>query len=320
MRIVILDGFPINPGDLDWKPLESLGELVVHDRTQPQDVVDRAQNFEIVLTNKTVLARETIRALPQLKYIGVLATGYNIVDVPCAVERGIVVTNIPGYARESVAQHVFALILDLLAHTSQHVRAVNDGRWVSSPDWSFTVAPVHELSGKTIGIVGLGAIGRRVALIAQGFGMNVIAAEIVPKKSSDPEGFGIPRYHLDELLSLSDVVSLHCPLTEQTKQMINADSLKNMKPTAILVNTARGQLIDEQALAEALRNGRIGGAGLDVLSEEPPSAENPLLNSPRCLITPHVAWASIEARRRLIDAAAQNIKAYLGGTPENRAR
>jgi glycerate dehydrogenase len=317
MRIVVLDGYALNPGDLDWQPLESLGQLTVHNRTPVSEVIERSQGAEIVLTNKTIVSQHAIAHLPALRYIGVLATGYNVVDVRAANERGIVVTNIPGYSSTSAAQLVFALVLELVGHTSEHIRAVKEGRWANSPDWSFTVAPIRELAGKTLGIIGFGAIGKRVALVGHAFGMRVVAVGNANQKPDQLPGFRIFRYPLDEVLAISDVLTLHCPLTEQTKHLMNAESLAKMKRTAILINTARGPLVDEVALADALHKGAIAGAGLDVLSAEPPPTDNPLLSAPRCVITPHIAWASIEARKRLMQIAAENIQAFLQGKPTN---
>ena len=317
MRIVVLDGYTTNPGDLDWEPIRSLGELSVYDRTAVTDVVDRARGCEMLLTNKTIVSSESIVRLPSLRYIGILATGYNIVDVKAAREHGITVTNVPGYASDSAAQLVFGFILEFLSHPSDHVKAVRDGAWVKSPDWSFTVAPIHELSGKTLGIIGLGAIGSRVAMIGNAFGMRVIAAVSSGRSVVEVPCVSVERLQIDDLLASSDVLTLHCPLTAQTKHLINADRLAKMKPTAILINTARGPLIEEHALADALHKNLIAGAGLDVLSEEPPSVDNPLFRAPRCLMTPHIAWASVEARRRLIHQAAENIKAYTKGRPIN---
>jgi glycerate dehydrogenase len=320
MKIVVLDGYALNPGDLDWKPLEALGELTVHDRTPTGEVIARSQSAEIVLTNKTIISQHAIAHLPSLRYIGVLATGYNIVDVKAAEERGLIVTNIPGYSSNSVSQFVFALILELTCHTAEHGLAVREGGWVRSPDWSFTVAQIRELAGKTLGIVGLGAIGKRVALIGHALGMRVIAVGKPEQKPTQLPGFRIFRFPLDELLATSDVVTLHCPLTEETRRLINAHRLAKMKPTAILINTARGPLVDEAALVEALHKGTIAGAALDVLSAEPPNADNPLLSAPRCIVTPHIAWASIEARKRLLQIAAENIQAFLNGKPINVVR
>lgn len=317
MKIVVLDGYTLNPGDLDWAPIQSLGDLTVHDRTPSSEVIARAQGAEIVLTNKAIISQHAIAHLPVLSYIGVLATGYNVVDMTAATERGIVVTNIPGYSSNSATQLVFALVLELITHTSDHIRAVREGGWVSSPDWSFTVSPIRELAGKTLGIVGLGAIGKRVALVGHAFGMRVIAVGESGEQPTQLPGFRVFRHPLDEVLAMSDVLTLHCPLTAETRHLMNAERLARMKRTAILINTARGPLVDEPALADALRNGVIAGAGLDVLSTEPPSAENPLLNAPRCAVTPHIAWASIEARSRLMQIAAENARAFLDGKPKN---
>ena len=317
MNIVVLDGYTVNPGDLDWQPLQALGKLTVHERTPTGEVIPRSQGAEIVLTNKTIISQHAIAHLPSLRYVGVLATGYNIVDVKAAQERGLIVANIPGYSSNSVSQFVFAMILELTCHTAEHARAVKEGGWVRSPDWSFTVSPIRELAGKTLGIVGLGAIGKRVALIGHALGMRVIA---VGKPEQEPTllpGFRIFRVPLEELLATSDVVTLHCPLTEETRRLMNAQRIARMKPTAVLINTARGPLIDEAALAEALQKGAIAGAALDVLSSEPPSADNPLLSAPRCIVTPHIAWASVEARKRLLQLAAENIQAFLQGNPIN---
>ncbi|MCC7408246.1 MAG: D-2-hydroxyacid dehydrogenase, partial [Phycisphaeraceae bacterium] len=300
-RIVCLDGWTLSPGDLPWTPFEELGELVVHDRTPADQIVERAAGFDAILTNKTPLMAPTLAAVAQrnqeigkptlLRYIGVLATGYNIVDVPAAKRGGAVVTNVPAYSTASVAQHVFALLLELTNHVGEHSRAVRSGQWAASPDFSFTLSPLVELAGKTFGIVGLGEIGRQVARIAQAMGMRVIAAQSLRQGTSDPTGDAIARLPLDEVLAQSDVVSLHVPLTEQTRGLINAARLTKMKPTAYLINTGRGPLVDEQALADALAQGRLAGAGVDVLTSEPPKPQNPLLTAPRCVITPHVAWA-----------------------------
>ncbi|MBM4160509.1 MAG: D-2-hydroxyacid dehydrogenase [Ignavibacteria bacterium] len=317
MKIVVLDGYTLNPGDLTWQPIESLGDLTVYDRTPSGEVIDRSLGAGILLTNKTNISQHAIAHLPSLRYIGVLATGYNVVDVNAALERGITVTNIPGYSSNSATQLVFALVLELIGHTSDHVRAVREGRWVGSPDWCFTVAPIHELAGKMLGIVGLGAIGRRVAFVGHAFGMRVIAVGKPEEPPTQLPGFRIFRYPLDGILALSDVLTLHCPLTPETAHLMNAERLSKMKRTAILINTARGPLIDEPALADALRKGIIAGAGLDVLSSEPPSADNPLLTAPRCVITPHIAWASVEARKQLMQLAGENIRAFLDGRPKN---
>jgi glycerate dehydrogenase len=314
MKIVILDGYAINPGDLTWQPIEQLGHLVVYPRTAAGDVVARSRECEVILTNKTIVSRKAIDQLPALRCIGVLATGYNIVDVTAAAEKGITVTNVPGYSSDSAAQLVFGFILEFFGHISEHLSAVRDGAWTTSPDWTVRVAPIQEL-----GIVGLGAIGRKVALIGHAFGMNVIASGGSTGSPANLPGFLVHRYPLEELLAMSDVVSLHCPLTEQTRHLINAERIARMKPTAILINTARGPLVDvdEDALADALQRGYLVGVGLDVLGVEPPAPDNRLLNAPRCLLTPHIAWGSIEARRRLIQVAANNIRAFQDGKPIN---
>ncbi|MCC7144919.1 MAG: D-2-hydroxyacid dehydrogenase [Phycisphaeraceae bacterium] len=316
--IVVLDGHALNPGDLSWQPLAALGELTVHPRTAPADILARAAGAPYLLTNKTPLLADTLAQLPQARYIGVLATGVNVVDLAAARRGGISVTNVPAYSSASVAQHVFAMLLELVSRAAAHDQAVHQGRWVASPDFSFTVAPITELADKIMGIVGYGAIGRRVAAIAQALGMRVVAA-VVPGSPAQAaaESRDVARWPLDDLLAQADVVSLHCPLTDQTRHLINAPRLAFMKPTAYLINTGRGPLVDEPALAAALRENRLAGAGLDVLSAEPPPADNPLLSAPRCLITPHVAWASVEARRRLLAAAADNLRAFLAGQPIN---
>jgi len=316
MNIVILDGYAANPGDLSWDALQALGTCTVYDRTPTADVVSRARDAEIVLTNKTVVSAEAIANLPKLRYIGVLATGYNIVDVAAAHARGITVANIPGYSTRSVAQHTFALILELTNGVGHHAERVADGAWSKGPDFSFWDQTLLELDGLKLGIVGYGTIGRCVAELGRAFGMTILASARQPRES-DPGVIFLP---VEELLKQSDVVSLHCPLTDQTRAMINAHTLASMKPTAFLINTARGPLIDEAALAEALRENRIAGAGLDVLSAEPPAADNPLLSAPRCVITPHQSWASRAARARLIDLAAGNIRAFLAGKPANVIR
>ncbi len=311
-RITVLDGYTLNPGDLDWISLAALGTLTVHDRTPPELVVERARGAEILLTNKAPLPRGVIESLPDLKYIGVLATGYNVVDTAAARERGIPVCNVPGYGTAAVAQHVFALLLELTSHTGLHSDSVRAGDWARSPDWCYWRAPLTELCGLTMGIVGWGAIGQAVAGIARAFGMNVLAATRTPRTAEGVEFTGT-----DELFRRADVVSLHCPLTPETQGMVNAARLAGMKPSAFLINTARGPLIVEADLAGALRDGRLAGAALDVLSTEPPAPDNPLLTAPRCLITPHLAWAARASRQRLMDAVVENVRAFLAGTPVN---
>lgn len=315
MNIVFLDAHTANPGDQSWSEFESLGTCSVYDRTPLEQTVERARDAEIIITNKAVLSRATIEALPKLKYIGVIATGYNVVDVVAARQKGVIVTNVPGYSSPSVAQAAFALLLELTNHTGHHAAEVSQGRWSACPDFCFWDYPIIELHGLTLGLVGWGDIAQAVARIAQAFGMNVIATR---RQWSTPPPAGIVAASLDEVLSQSDVISLHCPLTDATKHMINATSLHQMKQTAYLINTARGPLIDDQALADALNAGRIAGAGLDVLSVEPPAPGNPLFTAKNCLITPHVAWASRESRRRLITKAAENVRQWLAGSPVNQ--
>lgn len=316
MKITVLDGFTLNPGDLSWEQLENLGELTVYDRTSPEMVVERACGSEIVLTNKVVLDRAILDRLPDLKYIGVLATGYNVVDVEAAREKGIVVTNIPAYSTDSVAQMVFALLLAVTNRVETFTAKNRIGRWSDSVDFCYWDAPLTELAGKYFGIVGLGNIGRKVAVIARAFGMKVLALTSKDKNEL-PEGVE-KAASLQDLLSRSDVVSLHCPLTDATRSLINSSTLKMMKPSAILINTGRGPLIDESDVAEALKEGVIAAAAVDVLTTEPPKVDNPLLSAPNCYITPHVAWASTEARRRLMDIATANVAAFLAGNPRNR--
>ena len=314
MNIVFLDAFTANPGDLSWSAFEALGHCTIHDRTPSAETIERAKDAEVVITNKAVLSRAVIESLPKLRYIGVIATGYNVVDVAAARERGIVVTNVPGYGSPSVAQAVFALLLELTNHTGQQTRDVSQGRWAACPDFCFWDKPIIELQGLTLGLVGLGDIGASVARIALAFGMKVIATR---RTWAVPPPEGITPAPLDKVLSESDVVSLHCPLTDETKHLIDATSLAQMKSTALLINTARGPLIDEPALAAALNEGRIAGAGLDVLSVEPPSKDNPLFTAKNCLITPHTAWASRASRHRLITIAAENLRQWQAGRAIN---
>ena len=310
MRIVILDGLTTNPGDVSWEPLERLGSLTVFDRTAPGDVVARAADADVVLTNKAIVGREQIAALPQLKYVGVLATGFNIVDVAAARERGIPVCNVPEYSTPNVVQATWALILELANRVGHHDRTVHEGHWAACHDFCYWHGDLVELAGRTLGIVGHGRIGRGVAAVGRAFGMRVIHHR--------RQGGGDPAYvDLDTLFRESDVVSLHCPLTPETKGLVDARRLAMMKPTAFLVNTARGPLVDEAALAAALNAGQIAGAAVDVLSVEPPPASNPLLTAKNCVITPHVAWATRDARRRLIDVTAANLAAFAAGQPQN---
>lgn len=310
MKIVALDGYAANPGDLSWDELKALGECVIYDRTAPEEVLERAADAEVVLTNKVVITAEMMAALPQLKYIGVMATGYNIVDIDAARERGIIVTNIPSYSTDSVAQMVFAHILNIAQQVQHHSEAVHQGRWTASKDFCFWDTPLIELRGKKIGIVGLGHTGYTTARIAIGFGMEVYAYTSKSSFQLPPE---IKKMELDQLFSECDIISLHCLLTDKTRELVNAARLKLMKPTAILINTGRGQLVNEQDLADALNNGQIYAAGLDVLSQEPPKADNPLLTARNCYITPHIAWASAAARERLMGILLDNLKGYVEG-------
>lgn len=314
MKIVILDSYSANPGDLSWEALENLGQLTAYDRTKPSETVARAAEADIVLTNKVVISKEVIAQLPQLKYIGVLATGYNVVDVEAAHARGIVVTNVPAYSTESVAQMVFAHLLTVTNRTEHYAIQNRSGRWTANPDFCYWDFPHQELAGKTFGIVGLGHIGQRVAQIAQAFAMKVKA---LTSKAPETLPAGIEKATIEELLATSDVLSLHCPLTDSTRHMINAAALQQMKPSAILINTGRGPLIDDQAVADALAEGRLAAFCADVLTEEPPKADNPLLGQPNAFITPHIAWASTEARIRLLRVATDNVQAFLNGAPVN---
>jgi len=314
MHIVVLDGCTLNPGDLSWQPLEALGTCAIHDRTPPDQVVWRAADADIVLTNKTVLSRQVIGQLPRLKYVGVLATGYNIVDVEAARERNIPVTNVPTYGTPSVAQMVFTHLLNLALHVGHHAQTVAQGRWSASSDFCYWDYPLVELAGLTMGIVGFGRIGRATAALARAFGMRVLVYDVVAPAAVVE---GVEFVELDRLFRTSDVVSLHCPLTPQTRNLVNAERLALMKPSAMLINTSRGPLVDEWALAAALGAGRIAGAGLDVLSSEPPEPDNPLLRARNCYITPHIAWATKAARQRLLTAVVENIAAFLAGRPQN---
>ena len=314
MKIVILDGFTAQPGDLSWKALESTGELTVHDRTSPEETVGRAKDADIVLTNKVCLRKQELDQLPKLKYIGVLATGYNVVDLKTAHEHGILVTNVPAYSTESVAQMVFAHLLTVTNRTEHYAVKNRAGEWTTSPDFCYWDTPLTELAGKTFGIVGLGNIGRRVAVIAQAFGMKVVA---YTSKGADELPSGIEKLTMDELLKESDVLSLHCPLTSDTHHLINRQTLWKMKPSAILINTGRGPLVNDWDVADALKDHRLRAFCADVLTEEPPRADNPLLACEQAFITPHIAWATKEARTRLIDVAVNNVRAFVEGKPIN---
>ena len=314
MKIVVLDGYGLNPGDLSWDAVSQLGELTVYDRTSSEEVIARSAGAEAILTNKTVITAEIMEALPDLKYIGVLATGYNVVNIDAAREKGIVVTNIPAYSTPSVAQMVFAHILNIAQQVQHHSEEVRKGRWTNNADFCFWDTPLIELREKKIGLVGLGHTGFNTARIAIGFGMQVTAYTSKSSLQLPPE---IKKRTLDELFSECDIVSLHCPLTDETKELVNAERLRLMKPTAILINTGRGPLVNEQDLADALNAGKLYAAVLDVLSSEPPKADNPLLTARNCYITPHIAWASLEARTRLMDILVENIKAFQAGKPVN---
>lgn len=315
MKIVVLDGYTLNPGDLSWEGLEALGDVTVYERTPAGKVVERTQDADAVFTNKAPLTVDQLRQLPKLKFIGVLATGYNIVDVAAARQQGIVVSNVPGYGTASVVQLTFALLLELTLHVQRHSDAVMEGRWAGSADFSFWDYPLIELAGKTMGIIGFGSIGEKVADVATAFGMSIIGSKRHRTDQSHRPDF---RWaDLPELLEQADVVSIHCPLLPETQGLINKDSLAMMKPSAFLLNTSRGPIIVEQDLANALNKGVIAGAGIDVLSAEPPAADNPLVTAKNCLITPHIAWATQEARKRLMAMTVENLTAFLKGYPVN---
>lgn len=317
MHIVVLDGFTLNPGDLDWSPLKALAPCTIYDRTPPEHLLERAAGAEILLTNKTPLRREHLEKLPAARYIGVLATGYNVVDVEAAQAHNIAVTNVPDYGTNAVAQLTFALLLELTHHAGHHAATVREGKWTHSVDfcyWDFSLVEVH---GATMGLIGFGRIGQAVAKIAQAFGMQVLVYTRTPPPTLPP---GVKQAELETIFRESDFVSLHCPLTPETKHLINAQRLALMKPSAFLINTSRGPIVEEHALAEALQRGVIAGAALDVLSVEPPPATNPLLTAPRCLITPHLAWATRAARARLLQVAVDNVKGFLNGKPQNLVR
>jgi glycerate dehydrogenase len=313
-RIVILDGYALNPGDLSWQRLRDLGDCTIHDRTPAEEVADRIQDAEIVLTNKGLVTREAIGRASNLRYVGVMATGYNVVDIEAAAEKGIVVSNVPTYGTSSVAQMVFAHLLNLTQRVGDHSAAIHKGKWAAANDWCYWDSPLIELAGLTMGIVGFGRIGQAVAKLAHAFEMNVLAM-------TEP-AVPVPDYvrlvDLDTLFRESDVVTLHCPLTPATDRLVNRERLEKMKPAAFLINTGRGPLVDEEALASALREERIAGAGLDVLCREPPPEDHPLTQLKNCFVTPHIAWATASSRRRLLDSVIDNVAAFLAGQPQNQ--
>lgn len=310
MKIVVLDGYCLNPGDLSWKEMESLGDLKVYDRTSPAELLERSEGAEVLITNKTLISADDMEALPQLKYIGVLATGYNVVDVEAAKKKGIVVTNIPAYSTSSVAQMVFAHLLNITQRVGHYADMNRQGKWSDNVDFCYWDTDLIELDGKWMGIVGFGNIGQATARIALAYGMRV---GVFTSKSQEDLPEGIIKMDLNELFTTCDVISLHCPLTPSTQEMVNAERLKLMKPNAILINTGRGPLINEQDLANALNESKILAAGLDVLSTEPPTSTNPLLSARNCFITPHIAWATKEARIRLMQIAVSNLEGYING-------
>lgn len=312
MNIVVTDGYTLNPGDLSWKEIEAFGNLILYDRTSPESINERCSNAEIIITNKTPVNKETIEKAPHLKMIAVTATGYNNIDVATATQNNIIVNNVPAYGTASVAQHVFALLFELTNHTCLHSQSTAKGEWQIAKDWCYTIKPLTELSGKTMGIVGFGNIGQQVAKIALAFDMNVLYYAPHPKEYNSAKAVSLPQ-----LFSEADIISLHCPLTPTNKEFVNKDLLRLMKPSAYVINTARGQLINENDLAEALNNGIIAGTALDVLSTEPPAENNPLLKVKNCIITPHIAWVSKEARQRIMAMTIENIKAFLNGKPIN---
>lgn len=312
MKIVVLDAYALNPGDLSWADFEQLGEIDIFPRTAPDQILERCRNAEVVFTNKTPMDQHTINKLEKLRYIGVLATGYNVVDVSAARKNRIVVTNIPDYGTSSVVQMTFALLLELSNNVWRHSEGVHEGKWSASKDWCYWDYPLTELAGKTMGILGLGTIGQQVAKVALAFGMQVIGTSGTPKEVE-----GVNWVEVDQLFERSDVISIHCPLTPSTQGLVNERKLKLMKQSALIINTSRGPVINEKELARALNNGTIAGAGLDVLSTEPPSIDNPLIKADNCIITPHIAWATKEARRRLMNVALQNLVCFMDGKEIN---
>ena len=315
MKIVIVDGFTENPGDLSWKGFEDLGSLTVYDRTAPEDIIQRIKDAEVVITNKVPLSKQTLEACPSVRYIGVLATGFNVVDVDFAKRQGIVVTNIPTYGTAAVAQFTMALLLEICHRVGHHNKTVHDGRWTKSPDFCYWDYPLMELAGKTMGIIGFGRIGQNVSKLANAFGMKVLAHDAYQNKGLETD---MCKYaDMDSLLRDSDVISLHAPLTPETEGLINKGTISKMKDGVIIINNSRGPLIVEKDLREALLSGKVYAAGLDVVSSEPINADNPLLGLDNCIITPHIAWAPKESRQRLMDIAVNNLKSFLEGSPEN---
>ena len=317
MKIVVLDGFAMNPGDLSWENLKKLGECVIFDQTKPEEVLERAINAEVLITNKVVINKNHIDQLSLLKYIGVTATGYNVVDVQAAAKRNIVVSNIPAYSTNSVAQLVFSHILNVANRVELHSISVKNEEWTRNPDFSYSKSPQIELAGKTLGIVGFGRIGRKVAEIGLAFGMNVI---FLNRSQNADLPSGITPKNLSEVFAESDFVSLNCPLTTENTEFVDRDLLKTMKPTAVLINTGRGGIINEQDLADALNSGQLWAACLDVLSKEPPLPDNPLITAKNCFITPHIGWATYEARQRLLNITIDNLKSFIAGNPQNVVR
>ena len=315
MKIVVLDGYTLNPGDLSWDALKALGDVEIYERSNPAEVLERATGADILLTNKTPLGKDILEQLPVVKFISLLATGYNVVDVQFAKQKGIVVSNVPGYGTASVVQMTFALLLEFCLHVQRHSDAVAAGRWSSSKDFCFWDYPLVELQDKTLGIIGFGDIGKKVADVASAFGMQIVANSRTQSDQGHRKNF--KWVTLDELLRQADVVSIHSPLTPETTGLINKQTLQLMKPSAFLINTSRGPIIVDQDLADALNNSTIAGAGIDVLSAEPPTADNPLLKAKNCIITPHISWATKEARARLLDIAVNNVKAFLEGKAVN---
>ena len=313
MKTIILDAFTANPGDLNWDAIDQITELVQYPRTVPNELLERIQGAEALLTNKVIISAETMDEVPSLKYIGILATGTNVVDLEAAASRGITVTNIPAYSTPFVAQHSFALILNIFNKVAEHSESAKAGAWADCQDFSYTHGVLNELQGKTLGIIGLGSIGKKVAEIAKAFGMNIVAL-----KSARPAKDSVQRLEHDPFFAQSDIISLHCPLSPESQEIINSKSIALMKSSAVIINTGRGPLINEADLAQALNEGKIAAAGLDVLSSEPPAADNPLLSAKNCFITPHIAWAAQECRERLIQIAADNIKAFLAGEAINK--